>query len=174
METSKSPNFCVTQPIPNAHLPLILCGRKGYTLIELIIVTTLISILTAIAIPNFPLLSGRQLAGTAWKIAGDVRLARSEAVITGQTCRITFYVAEGNYRFASAKETRLSELPEGITFPTSTTFAKDSSGNPYIQFNPLGRPSGGGTVTLQSESGEKRYIIVTPVTGRVRVSRDPP
>ena len=149
-------------------------NRKGYTLIELIIVTALISILTAVAIPRFPLLSGRQLTGAAWKIAGDVRLARSEAVITGQTCRITFYIDGGACLFTSEKETRLSELPEGITFPTSTTFAKDASGNPYIQFNPLGRPSGGGTVALQTESGEKRYVIVTPVTGRVRVSRDPP
>jgi hypothetical protein len=46
--------------------------------------------------------------------------------------------------------------------------------NNRVNFNPNGSPSMGGTVTLKNKRGKELYVIMTPVTARVRVSPDPP
>lgn len=149
-------------------------NKNGFTFIELVIVLTLLGVLLAIAVPRLHPVSRWQLEGAAGEMAGNLRLARSEAVFSGKICRVTFFIYAGAYRLTLAENNQMIQLPEEIFFQGQTTFAKDASNNPFIYFNALGRPSGGGTVILESRDGDKRYIIVTPVTGRVRVSKEEP
>lgn len=148
-------------------------SHRGFTLIELFITVTMLGLLLAVALPRLSALSSWQLESAARKMAVDLRLTRNEAVSSGKVCQVKFFVYGQLYQLHLAGENRMVNLPEGISFQGSTTFDKDPL-NPYVLFNALGRPNRGGTVILKSANGDKRYIIVTPVTGRVRVSREPP
>lgn len=151
----------------------ILKNRNGFTIIELFITLALLGILLVIVLPRLPVRASWQLEGAARKLAVDLRLTRNESVSSGKICQVKFFVYTELYQLTLADEKRLVKLPEGIAFQGMTTFEKDPV-NPYVSFNALGRPSRGGTVILRSDQGDKRYIIVTPVTGRVRVSKTPP
>jgi hypothetical protein len=43
-----------------------------------------------------------------------------------------------------------------------------------LYFYPNGVPSMGGTITLKNKRGKVLYVIMTPVTARVRISPTPP
>ncbi len=120
-----------------------------------------------------PPLSRWSLESAARVMAGNIRLLRQEAISTANTQKAVFYIYNDCYSLSLEEGNRCIELPEEIRFKGLTTFPLQDN-VPYVHFNRLGRPSSGGTVILQSGSAEKRYVIVTPVTGRVRVSRDPP
>lgn len=112
-----------------------------------------------------------RLETAAHELAGNLRSARQDAISSGQFSRVVFFVNVDCYSLRLSDGVSCVRLPEGINYKGTTSF----SGNPPdVIFNYMGRPSGGGTVTLQSKTGEKRYIIMTPVTGRVRISRNPP
>jgi len=148
-------------------------NRKGFTFLELVIVLALFGVVLAIALPRLPSLSRRQLETAARKMAGDLRLTRSEAISSGEICKVKFFVYLDCYQLILTEKNQLVQLPEGVSFYGDTTFNKDPF-NPFVHFNALGRPSGGGTAILQSQDGDERYIIVTPVTGRVRIAKEPP
>jgi prepilin-type N-terminal cleavage/methylation domain-containing protein len=160
-------------------------SRAGFTLIELIIVTALLAILMAIAIPRLPMSSHRQLELAAARLAGDLRLLKSEAVASRSTCEAYFNINDNNYKLKLPDgEGYDVYLPEGITFllirpdtgdDAETNFICDPE-DPhnfyvrYIRFNHLGGPYNPGRIVLQAEDGKKRYIFVAPSTGRVRIS----
>jgi prepilin-type N-terminal cleavage/methylation domain-containing protein len=145
--------------------------RKGFTLIELLAVLAVTALLAAVIWPRVAVFSRWKLETAASSLASDLRLARQEAITTGKVCKTVFFVYTNRYQLRLPGEVRWIALPEGIYFEGSTTF---QGSPPYVHFNMLGRPSGGGTVILKSHKGDKLYVIVTPVTGRVRVSRMPP
>ncbi len=148
-------------------------NRKGFTFLELVIVLALFGVILAIALPRLPSLSRRQLETAARKMAGDLRLTRSEAISSGEICKVKFFVYGDCYLLILTEKNQSVHLPEGIHFSGLTTFLTEN-GVPFVHFNALGRPSGGGTAILQSQDGDERYIIVTPVTGRVRIANEPP
>ncbi|HHU76749.1 MAG TPA: prepilin-type N-terminal cleavage/methylation domain-containing protein [Firmicutes bacterium] len=149
-------------------------NRKGFTFIELVITLALLGLLLAIALPCLPALSNYRLEGAARKMAADLRLIKNEAISSGKACQIKFFVYDQSYYLYLADRNQIVRLPEGISFIGDTNFNKDSLNRPYVLFNVLGRPNMGGTVILGSRDGGRRYIILTPVTGRVRVSREQP
>ncbi len=127
-------------------------------------------VLSALAIPRITLQANWQLEVISRRMAADLRLVRQSAIFYGEPCRIDFYIHMNRYTLKLPDETQQVDLPEGVSFDGNTTFPGKP---PTIQFNSLGRPSSGGTVILKAGK-TYRYIIVTPVTGRVRISRIPP
>jgi len=105
---------------------------------------------------------------SAWQVVTKIRQAKIEAIQSGKDTRLLFDTS-GNrvlYRGKSGK-TEIISLPKGVKLYT-TNFPSN-----ILYFDPTGIPSCGGTVTIRSKE-ERRYIIVTPVTGRVRFSEKPP
>ncbi|NMB42034.1 MAG: prepilin-type N-terminal cleavage/methylation domain-containing protein [Firmicutes bacterium] len=145
--------------------------NKGFTLIEVMAVVAVSAILLMIIWPRAPLLSRWKLETAAQDLAGDLRLIRQAAITTGKSCEIAFFVYTNSYRRELPDKTSQIYLPEGIVYKGDTSFKGDP---PFVHFNLMGRPSSGGTVILKSPTGEKRYIIVTPVTGRIRISKTQP
>lgn len=107
----------------------------------------------------------------ARKLAEDLRLARQEAIISGEASRVYFFVYSKSYLVRLGEDSLYIELPKGVNYRGTTTFPGTP---PQVHFNSLGRPSSGGTVILKSSRGDKLYVIMTPVTGRVRISKEPP
>jgi len=96
-------------------------------------------------------------------------LARQEAVYSSDNKAVMFYTESTRYKYDSTYW-----LNPGINYVGTTTFTTSYAGKPSCIFTPSGAPSGGGTVTIQNRAKVKRYIIVNPVAGRVRVSEEPP
>jgi len=139
-------------------------------LVELLIVLALMSVLLTMAVPTFNrVYENIKLNADAQQMASVLRLARQEAVYSGQAKTVIFYTRSTKYKYDSSYW-----LNSGINYVGATTFLTKYAGKPACIFNPSGAPSRGGTVTIKNSSNVKRYIIVNPVAGRVRVSEEPP
>lgn len=159
--------------IPKRARPRPSC-QLGLTLIELICGLAIASLILLVAAPGLGLYRGgkRQLETAAWRLASEMRLARQAAISTGVTSRIQFRIFNDDYKITSADEKNVIGLPEGIgyaylNFPIS-------GGHRLLEFKCTGAPNRGGTVGLKNKNRDKIYVIVTPATGRVRVSPTPP
>lgn len=146
----------------------------GFTLMEMLCVVFLIGLTIMIAAPALQDFGQkRSLEIGARTIATEMRKTQQRAITAGHGQIIEF--RPGNrIRITDGKteEKYYVDLPEGVSF-RAITFPK--SGNVhFLRFNYNGSPSSGGTVSLTNSSGDVRYVIVAPVTGRVRISEDPP
>ncbi len=123
-------------------------------------------------------LEDNKLNTEAQHIASVIRSARSEAIFHGKPVRISFYVYDNSYKLYYThipdKQDIRYRLPSGIEYVGATTFPKGTDRNPYCGFTSTGTPSSGGTITLTNNQGTKRYIIINPVAGRIRVANEPP
>ncbi|MBO8159258.1 GspH/FimT family pseudopilin [Thermosyntropha sp.] len=142
--------------------------EKGFTIVELLCVLIIVSFMLFMAFPHFEKVKERyELKTEAQKMAWVLRSARQEAILSGISQSVYFYPLVNKYKDHKGEWHELpSTFKMGVNF---TTFA----GRPACVFSPEGAPDGG-TVTLISRSQFKQYIIVSPVTGRVRVSQYPP
>ncbi len=145
--------------------------KKGFTLLEVVVIVSLLAILLSVAVPSAAPLENWKLQTAAQELAAHLREARQDAIASGQPSEILFLVYENCYLLRLHTGSQRVDLPAGIEYEGTTTFPGMP---PRVSFNYLGRPSRGGTVILESAAGENRYVIMTPVTGRVRLSREPP
>lgn len=155
----------------------ILREERAFTLVELLCVVALIGLLTMIAMPAVQDVSRkRPLEIAARSLATDMRRCQQTAIVTGGGRCLEFLLYSNVYHYriknCSTSETEKISFPEGITY-RSTTFPT-SGGIPRLRFSPDGAPNAGGTVVLQNKRGDILYVIVTPATGRVRISDKPP
>ncbi len=147
--------------------------ETGLTYLELVCVLTMIGFLVALTLPFLIRLGGRwQLETAARGMATEFRLAQQATISTRVNTRFEFRFHNRDCRIFYPEGRKTFRLPEGITYNTITFPFSD--GYYKVHFTPLGAPSSGGTVALQDSCGEIVYVIVTPATGRVRLSRDPP
>jgi len=100
------------------------------------------------------------------------REARHTAITCGQRCTIVFYQYSGGYKIMLPDGPVWVELPAGISF-AANNFPLESN-RPTLYFRYTGAPNQGGHVALKDEKGNWLYVIVTPVTGRVRIGSEPP
>ena len=141
--------------------------EQGVTLLELIIVISLMAILTAVVIPMFGGgVSTTELRGSARQIAAGLRMARSEALAQR---RETFLVLDvAGKRFKVDQDPREHKLPSGIDlklFTAQNDLVDATTG--AIRFFPDGG-SNGGRITLAA--GTRKYEVdVDWLTGRVAI-----
>ncbi len=147
----------------------------AFTLVELLCVVALLGLIVMVSTPAFKSLSQRRnLEIAARTMATEMRKAQQRAITAGCGQIIEFYSVT-NYRIIDGKteEKYDLELPEGI-MRMSINFPLNDHKVHYLRFNYNGSPSRGGTVNLGNSSGDNLYVIVTPATGRVRISENPP
>jgi type II secretory pathway pseudopilin PulG len=143
--------------------------NKGYTLIELMVIVGIISLLLGIGINRLDyLIQWNKLNRAAALLSSELKNTQSMAFYEGVYYKLQFWPTLDRYRVY--KQTELIDdtiLKDIDLFNTNFT---DS--NLYLY--PNGVPSMGGTVTLKNKRGKVLYVIMTPVTARVRVSPEPP
>jgi len=150
-------------------------GEQAFTLVELLCVLAILGMLSAVAVPA---LAGfneeRALELAARSVALDMRRAQQAAITSGFTSEMRFYEFHHKYRLIdrASGESKMIYLPEGIKIHLINFIF--SGGTHNLNFLRTGAPNRGGTICLRNERGDLRYIIVTPATGRVRISQTPP
>ena len=83
-------------------------AEQGFSLIEVIIVVTLLAFVYTVALPQLSLRTGAAVANKLNQLASDIRSAYDLSVLSGKTYRIVFEFASGSYR--------LEEADRSITF----------------------------------------------------------
>lgn len=153
--------------------------KKGYTVIEIIMVIVIIGILAALAAPAFIVsFDNLKIEGAYRQLMQDTRYAQQLAITRQTVHGVSFDPANESYfvyRQAAANIVKdpATQKPFAVTYAsgkfsginlTATTFTAPSQD--VIEFNSLGAPSCGGAVTI-SYSGITKTVSVEPNTGRV-------
>ncbi len=171
-------------------------ARDGYTLIEILFVTALITVLSAIAVPQSLAMVDRARASAAARyLASRMAMARSHAVMRSATVALRFdedrtgitfrMFVDGNRNGVRAKDiaagvdqpldapARLSDLFSGVAIAVSGEAGSDplriGSSN-ILSFTPLGTATSG-SVYVRGRDGSQFAIRILGATGRVRVQR---
>lgn len=88
--------------------------RSGFTLIEVILVISIMAIAYAVAMPNVRLLSGSSVAVKLGSLAGDIRSAFDLSVLSGKPHRIAFEMGTGRYWLEAATRKQIFLSDEKI------------------------------------------------------------
>ncbi|MEN3185598.1 MAG: GspH/FimT family protein [Atribacterota bacterium] len=142
---------------------------EGFIAVEVLLVVFMVVFVEVI--PLFSIVQTRNaylLKLVGWQLVTKIRQAKIESIQSGKNVRL-FFDTSGNRLLYKGK----SGKTEVINFPREVTLYATNFPSNTLFFYPTGVPSVGGTVTIRWKV-EKRYIIVTPVTGRVRFSEKPP
>ncbi|MFA5321048.1 MAG: prepilin-type N-terminal cleavage/methylation domain-containing protein [Smithella sp.] len=152
-------------------------SARAFSLVELLIVITILSILGTIAVPNFAKYRGNaNLKEAAREISGDIKLCKQRAVAENIEYRILLSVANNTYTIQ--KETSPSNWEN--VYPTKKICEDDAHikiiGNPTfagdkIIFYTRGTTSAG-TMEIQHEKMLSKISIVTSLMGRVKIKFD--
>ena len=142
---------------------------KGYTIIELMVVVGIISLLLGFGINGlYNLMQWSKLNTAAALLSSELKNTQSRAFYEGEYYKLQFWPSLDRYRIYKQTELINDVILKDIDL-FNTNFTDDN-----VYFYPNGVPSMGGTVTLKNKRGKILYVIMTPVTARVRISPDPP
>jgi general secretion pathway protein H len=143
-----------------------LTRSRGVTLLELIIVISLMAIAAAVVVPMISGPSNAELKSAARELASGLRLAREQAI--AQRTESLLVIDIESHAFMVPPDTRVHRLPDKIgikLFTAQRDLVSDKVG--AIRFYPDGG-SEGGRVTLAA--GERKYDVdVDWLTGRVAI-----
>lgn len=165
-------------------------GQSGTSLVEVMVVVTIVAILATVAIPYFgDLMAHQKLRGAADNLRGDLVFARSEA-IKRQAHVFVVFSAGAPWCYAVTldatcgcdracgspeqvlRQVRSSEAAEGVQL-LSAAFAGSFCGSQKcVRFEAFhGNAAGSnGTATFQGAEGSKYKVIVAAI-GRARACR---
>ena len=148
---------------------------KGYTLIELMVVVVIISLLLALSLNGLDyLIQWNKLSTAAAILSSELKNTQSRAFYEGVYYEIEFYPTfDWPASLNKYKIFRKSEFYKEIKLDGVELFKTNFTNN-QVFFYPNGVPNMGGTVTLKNKKGKVLYVIMTPVTARVRISPEPP
>lgn len=171
-----------------------LLAQDGWTLMETMVVTSIIAILSAIAIPQFSALSLQmRTAAAANELLGDVEYARTMSQRTGTPYYITVTGGTGvNYKvqravnplaIAPGTDPTVRTITLGTTmanvafaqngatadcFGTSRGTATPAS---QLVFSARGLPSASSAYFVGSSDGKNTYVVSVTGAGRARLCR---
>lgn len=140
-------------------------GESGFTLVEVMIVTAIVGIASAIAVPNFSdWVSRYQLKQAMSEIAGDLNLAKLTAMNRNRQATVTIQMVGG--------QVQVSGTSGGLDiFPTSNLMPRVNglpSGTATVNFSSMGlnTVTAPQTIQVQNEKGLVYSLSVLP-SGKV-------
>ena len=154
--------------------------RRGFTVVEILIVLVIITIAALTAVPMMSSASSVQIRSAASMIAADLEYAKSMAISRGQNYSVRF---DQNAESYQVEDQGNNVIPHPVKkgFDYVVDFGNDTrlnrvditganfSGNPDVEFDSMGSPDNGGTVSLQAGT-TTLTISVEPITGYVSIN----
>lgn len=155
-------------------------SRSGFTMVELIIVVAIIAIAALVAVPMMSSAASVQIRSASNMIAGDLEYARSMAISRGQKYSVVFDPGAESYKIVDEggiviKHPVKTASDYIVDFKNNGRFNKVDIANANfnattsVQFDCLGSPNSGGTVSLQA-GNTNVTITVEHVTGYVSIN----
>jgi prepilin-type N-terminal cleavage/methylation domain-containing protein len=152
----------------------------GFSLIEIMIVVGILLIAALMVVPMMSSADGVQLRSAANIVAADLEYAKSIAITRGENFKVVFEPFTEMYRIEDTMGNVVSH-PVKKGFDYVMDFANEERLNRVtidsvnfnstneVEFDCLGSPNQGGTVTLGA-NGEAITVNVEPVTGFVTIT----
>ena len=136
-------------------------SQRGFTLLEMMVVTTIIGIGAALAVPSYTQWNARyQLRQAVTEINSQLTLARMAAMNRNTSVNVTVSVVNGRVTIAATDVSGAQVLPAQSMMVHVTNVV----GGP-VQFNSLGVRFGGGagnqTLTVRNDQGLIYSITIT-------------
>lgn len=134
--------------------------RRGFSLIELVVVLSLVSVIAMVLVPRWAAGSRSELQATASDMLAALADSKRAAMLSGEPQQFKIDV---NHRVWQAGN-RHGRIPDGVSVRFlfgQTDLARPL--NPEIRFSPEGHASGG--VLLLESQGQQRRISVDWLTG---------
>ena len=159
--------------------------RKGFTLLEIIVVVVILMIAAVMTVPLMSSGAGTKTLAAAQMVAADLEYARSMAFTRGHIYRVTFDTGAGRYQVEDQDGVVVAHPVnrgssyivkfaggrldggriDSVSFDGTVQVRFDALGSPY---NGHGTPLNSGVVTLQAGS-HSQTVHIEPVTGLITV-----
>lgn len=151
--------------------------RRGFTLLELLIVLIVGMILAGTVIPAAHTMDDQILTGDARVLQSDLEFVQARSIATGLVHRIVFDVANEWYQVESPPGVTIEEplsrrpwrrqLGEGTA--GTDLVSVDFAGTRAVTYNAAGVPDHGGSVDFARGTFQAR-VVLSAVTGEVTVT----
>lgn len=82
-------------------------GSSAFTVLEVIIVIGIVAFIYVVALPNFNLKSGTEVANKVGRLSEDIKSAYDYSVLTRKPLRMVFHLASGDYWVESTDATHV-------------------------------------------------------------------
>lgn len=144
-------------------------GSRGFSLIELILVLTLLGLSSLIVLPNIGrALQDREVRRSAMGLAAVLRNLRSRALFEGSAQQLVINLADNDYQ---ANRNLRIRLPSDVQFTSVLGGVLIDGSTRQFTFFPNGA-SHGGVIGLAGGSDSVSYSIrMEALTGRIEVLR---
>ncbi len=179
----------------SAHSPAVF-GRRGFSLLEMVIVIVILGSLMIVAIPALREMARQNRLETAANdLAALFRFARSDAVFEEHTTAVYIDMDAGTYQLdlmndddetrrrrrnrrtdEGRRMERLRPLPEGIVFKDIYIWEEQvaEDGRAVVEFYPNGTVSPVIIVVAEGEKGPAIHIKLSRSTGRTAIEDGEP
>ncbi|MCC5602188.1 pilus assembly FimT family protein [Nostoc favosum] len=172
-----------------AHLPSLVNSKNllnkdsssGFTLLETLVVVSLIGILATLAIPNWlAFVQTRHLNTAQNEVYYAMRQAQSQASKEKLTWQASFREQNGIIQWAvhpatvNPSDANWNNLDTNVRFDSETNFQPSLSTVQEVRFDYRGNAKDLGRIALSSKSGgkTKRCVIVSTILGAMRMGKD--
>lgn len=148
-------------------------GCPGFTLLEVVLVISIMAIFSAIAVPRYVgSLAYSRAEAAARKVASDLSVARSLAMTSSKPQAVVFSVATGTYQLSGQLDREhpaFGYLVDLSAAPYKSQLVSASfGGSATVTFDIYGVPDRSGTVVVGSGS-RKKSIVLDATSGRTTI-----